>query len=183
MDELVGPGDGGAACPWRVVEADAPDLAARVRDRLTAGRHCVLATLAPDGAPRVWGTEIRFAGGELWIGAMPDSAKVRDLDRDPRFALHGPPLDEEMVAGDAKVRGRLERVVTVDEARPFLEELAATRGPAEADAALEAGGELPFAAYRARLVGMALTRVDHTAGELVIEYWRPGAGVRVSRVR
>ncbi|RMH79167.1 MAG: pyridoxamine 5'-phosphate oxidase family protein [Actinomyces sp.] len=174
---------GGGGYSWRRVETEVPDLAARVQARLTAGRHCVLATLAPDGAPRVWGTEIRFAGGELWIGAMPGSAKVRDLDRDPRFALHGPPLDEEMTAGDAKVRGRLERVFTAEEARPFLAELVATGGPPDAGTALGTGGALPFAAYRARLVGMALTRVDHEAGELVVEHWRPGAGVGVSRVR
>ena len=73
---------------WKEFEAAAPALAAEVRRRLDAHTHKTLATLRRDGSPRISGSECRFAEGELWIGSMWKALKARDLQRDPRFALH-----------------------------------------------------------------------------------------------
>ena len=55
---------------WSEFEAAAPQLAARVRERLDAHAHKTIATLRSDGSPRISGTEARIADGELWIGSM-----------------------------------------------------------------------------------------------------------------
>jgi hypothetical protein len=73
---------------WREVEAEVPELAARARRFLDAHVHKTLATLRRDGSPRISGTEVDFADGELWLGSMWRSLKALDLQRDPRFALH-----------------------------------------------------------------------------------------------
>jgi hypothetical protein len=96
---------------WRQVEAEVPDLAARVRAAFAASRHATMATLRADGGPRISGTEVEFsADGELRIGSMTGAVKARDLRRDPRLALHSPTVDpgEDGTSwpGEAKVAGR-----------------------------------------------------------------------------
>lgn len=83
---------------WRQVEQAAPELAAQVRAAFSTAKHCTMATLRADGAPRISGTEVEFSDdGELRIGSMPGAVKARDLQRWP---------------GEAKVAGR-----AVEEAR------------------------------------------------------------------
>src|ERR1700710_774199 len=144
---------------WDEVERDAPDFAARVRERFEAGTNKTLATLRRDGSPRISGTELRIADGQVTLGMMADSVKLVDVRRDPRVALHSPTLEpppgsEEKWVGDAKMSGRL---VEVDP---------------------PAGGPIPGAGYfRLDIAEVALTYLggdppDH----LVIESWRAGAG-------
>jgi len=73
---------------WSEIESSEPDLARRVRERFDAYKHKVIATLRKDGSPRISGIEAEFAGGRVSIGMMKDSVKARDLQRDPRLALH-----------------------------------------------------------------------------------------------
>jgi hypothetical protein len=102
------------AVSWSTFASGSPDLAAMVRARLEAHPHHVIATLRADGSPRASGTNVEFADGEggteLRIGAMARAVKANDLKRDPRYALHSAPLDEQLGGGDAKVSG-LARVV------------------------------------------------------------------------
>src|SRR3954447_25289413 len=90
---------------WSDFEAEAPALAATVRERLEAHTHLTIATLRRDGSPRISGTEVTFAGGELYIGSMWRALKALDLRRDPRFALHSGSSDPPAWSGDAKVAG------------------------------------------------------------------------------
>ena len=99
---------------WAEFEAEAPELAARVRERLEAHGHKTIATLRRDGSPRISGTEAVFEDGELWIGSMPNAVKARDLQRDPRFALHSASEDPDVWSGDAKVAGIAREVPTSD---------------------------------------------------------------------
>ena len=96
---------------WAEVERAAPEVAARVREAFGRGRHATMATLRADGGPRISGTEVEFSDdGELRIGSMPGAVKLRDLQRDPRLALHGPTADPGEGGadwpGEAKVAGR-----------------------------------------------------------------------------
>ena len=91
---------------WQEFTEAAPALADAVRARLTAHRHHVLATLRADGSPRVSGTEVETFRGLLVLGSMPGARKVRDLHRDPRYALHSNPGHHTMEGGDAKISGR-----------------------------------------------------------------------------
>src|SRR2546429_4283378 len=43
--------------------------------------------------PRISGIEVEFAEGEIFLGLMPGSRKLYDLERDPRLALHSPTDD------------------------------------------------------------------------------------------
>jgi Pyridoxamine 5'-phosphate oxidase len=90
---------------WAEFEAQAPELAARVRARFDAHTHKTVATLRRDGSPRISGTECEFEDGELTFGAMWRSMKALDLLRDPRFALHSGSDDPSEWNGDAKVAG------------------------------------------------------------------------------
>jgi hypothetical protein len=77
---------------WSALEAEASELVALARSFLDAHAHKTIATLRRDGSPRIRGTKILFADGELWLGSMRHSVKALDLRRDPRFALHSGPL-------------------------------------------------------------------------------------------
>src|SRR4051812_12322810 len=95
---------------WSEFEREAPELAAQVRDRFTARKHHTMATLRLDGSPRISGTEVELADGELRIGSMPGAVKARDLLRDPRLAIHSatsdPPEGQPTAwEGEAKVSG------------------------------------------------------------------------------
>jgi hypothetical protein len=75
---------------WAEFETASPDLASRVRALLASRKHLTMATLRRDGSPRISGTEIEFADGQLRIGSMPGAVKALDLRRDPRVGHSRP---------------------------------------------------------------------------------------------
>lgn len=104
---------------WQEFCDRAPDLAHAVRERFGVRKHCTMATLRKDGAPRISGTEVEFSDGQLWIGSMPGAVKALDLRRDPRVALHSPTVDppERKPSdwpGEAKIAGRAVEVSAPD---------------------------------------------------------------------
>ncbi len=156
-----------AAVAWADFVAEEPAMAAEVRHLLERYPHHVLATLRADGSPRVSGTEVQFAGGHLWAGAMPGSAKSRDLARDGRFALHtNPGPDASMAGGDAKVSGVAELVTDDTERAVWV----ATRPEPQ---------EGPFDLIRFRPVQVVLTAVHPDGDRIVVRSWHPGRGVQV----
>jgi hypothetical protein len=140
---------------WAEFANEAPDLAAAVRARFQAAKHHVLATLRRDGSPRVSGTEVETGDAEWYIGSMLDAVKARDLQRDPRFALHANPGDGSMEGGDAKIAGVAEEVPP-------------------------AGDNPDSHHFRLSIEEAVLTTVEGDL--LVIQTWRPGRGV-VRRAR
>jgi len=151
---------------WREVEAEAPELAALARGFFDAFKHKTLATLRKDGSPRISGSEIQFADGELWFGSMWQAHKALDLQRDPRFALHSGSPDPPAWSGDAKIAGRAEE--STDPRR-----IAAINGdepPAD-----------PSHLFRADLTELVVVRLGDPADHLIIESWRVGRGLE--RVR
>ena len=94
---------------WQDIEQDAPDFAARVRARFDAGTNKTIATLRRDGAPRISGSELQFANGQVTLGMMGRSSKLLDVRRDPRIAIHSPTIEPPYGEpsdwpGDAKTR-------------------------------------------------------------------------------
>ena len=152
---------------WKEFEAEAPELAGRVRAAFDAHRHKLLASLRRDGSPRISGIETTFADGELWLGMMPGSRKALDLRRDSRLALHSasldPPDDPTTWAGDAKLSGR---AVEVDD--PALKERFAGGGGQPDESHL----------FRVDVTEVVHTGVGDPADHLVIELWQPGREVR-----
>ncbi|HWC83357.1 MAG TPA: pyridoxamine 5'-phosphate oxidase family protein [Pseudonocardiaceae bacterium] len=146
---------------WQQFEAEAPELAAQIRSRFEAHEAHVLATLRPDGSPRVSGSEVEFSGAELSFGSMLGAVKAKDLRRDPRLAIHAHPNK-----GDAKIAGRAVEVV------------------AGADKEAMRTAEQPpgdYHAFRLDLTEAVLTTVDEEAQQLVIQLWRPGKPVKTIR--
>lgn len=98
---------------WAEIVGGEPEFARRVQERFDADRHKTLATLRKDGSPRISGIEAEFAEGQVVLGMMPGSLKARDLQRDPRLALHSGTRDPSEEPGeviDAKLSGRAREV-------------------------------------------------------------------------
>ncbi|GAA3297792.1 pyridoxamine 5'-phosphate oxidase family protein [Streptomyces cinereospinus] len=152
--------------PWASFAAAEPVLARTVGERFAAHTHHVLATLRADGSPRTSGIEVRFLGGELWLGMMPDSLKALDLRRDPRFALQANPGEgTSMGGGDVRVAGRAVEVEDPAARAGYREEVA----PPE-----------PFHLFRAELTEVVRTSVEDDT-YLVLQVWKPGAPLRTIR--
>ena len=154
---------------WQDVVDSEPEFAARVQALFDAGRHKSIATLRKDGGPRISGIEAQFANGELWLGMMAKSQKLRDVRRDPRVALHSPsttPPDDPQRgnewSGDAKLSGRL---VRMDES---MRQEVIPDGP---------DGDY----FTIDIDEVVVTYVGTPPDHLVVELWKPGQALRSMR--
>ena len=148
---------------WNEIEQAEPEFALRVRRLFDAGRHKTIATLRADGSPRISGIECEFTNGDLRFGSMSGARKGADLERDPRFALHGPtfhPVEgkEKDWSGEAKIAGR-----------------AIPAGPVTAD---EANEQPDGKIFVADITEVVITRLNAEATKLVVESWTPERGLR-----
>lgn len=145
---------------WREIEQEAPELATLVRERFASAKHCTLATLRCDGSPRISGSEVEFNDGDVFIGSMEGGVKARDLQRDNRFALHGPTSDPvdgarpEEWPGEAKLAGRAVEVPS---------------------------GAGPGHRFRLDITEVVLTRIAPGGRQLEITSWHPERGVETRR--
>jgi hypothetical protein len=144
---------------WAEFAAAEPALASRVKERFAIRKHKTLATLRTDGSPRISGIEVEFADGEIFLGMMPGSRKLRDLERDARLALHSPtddppPGDARGWAGEAKLAGTAHEVDFAD-------------SPV-------AGGRR----FRIDISEAVLTHLNEAGDKLVVESWHPGKGTQ-----
>ena len=150
---------------WSEVEREAPELAAAARQLLDAGVHKTLATLRRDGSPRISGSELQVRDGDLWLGSMWQAVKARDLQRDPRFALHSASVDPPAWRGDAKLAGRAEEVLDPGQAGPD-------------DGAPPERSHL----FRLDVTELTVVRLADSGDRLVVESWHAGRGLtRVER--
>jgi hypothetical protein len=138
---------------WADLEAAEPDFAKTVRALFDAQKHKTMATIRRDGSPRISGIEMEFSRGEVFVGMMPGSVKLYDLQRDARVAFHSgsedPPQDDPASwRGDAKLAGRAIEVP-----------------------------EKEFKKFRIDISEVVLIRVGRPADHLVIESWHPGRGL------
>jgi hypothetical protein len=146
-----------------VIEEAEPEFAGRVRRLFDGGRHKTIATLRVDGSPRVSGIECEFVDGDLRFGSMPGARKGADLERDPRFALHGPTFHPEVGKerdwpGEAKIAGR-----------------AVPAGPGATDEANEQPAGQMFVADITEVV---ITALNAEGTKLVVQSWTPERGLQ-----
>ncbi len=140
---------------WTEFEAAEPEFASRVRALMASRRHLTMATLRSDGSPRISGTEVEFADGQLRIGSMSGAVKAQDLLRDPRVAIHGPtddpPADSPAAwKGEAKIAGTAVAVESGTAAHRFLIDVQEA----------------------------VITRLNEAGTRLVVESWNPVRGYR-----
>src|SRR5687767_11771746 len=147
---------------WGEVETEIPELAALARRFLDAHVHKTLATLRRDGSPRISGTEVIFAEGELWLGSMWLAVKARDLRRDPRFALHSGSEDPPAWSGDAKIAGRVEEIEDAGHKAAIIG---------------HQGGSAPAHLFRTDVTELSVVRLNESRDKLVIESWHPDRGI------
>ncbi|MEU6087495.1 pyridoxamine 5'-phosphate oxidase family protein [Streptomyces sp. NPDC047085] len=148
---------------WAAFRTAEPALARTVEERFGAFTHHVLATLRKDGSPRTSGLEVRFTGGELWLGMMPGSLKARDLLRDPRFTLQANPGEGTgMGGGDVRIGGRAYEVEGGEARTAYVKEVEPPQ---------------PFHLFRTELTEVVRTYVEDET-YLVAQVWRPGEPVR-----
>ena len=144
-----------AMATWAEFAAAEPEFESRVRALMASRKHLTMATLRRDGSPRISGTEVEFAGGQMQIGSMPGAVKALDLLRDPRVAIHGPTDDPPVGEpagwkGEAKVAGTVIAVESGSTAHRFLIDIQEA----------------------------VITRLNEAGNRLVIESWVPGRGYR-----
>ena len=162
MSDSIAPRRAPGPQSWATVREEVPEFAGKVEERFEKYKHKVLATLRKDGSPRVSGIEVEFSRGEMWLGMMPGSLKAKDLQRDPRMALHGGTEDP----GDAPAPG------TVFDAKVsgVAHEVRADGKPGVA-----ASGQ-PHR-FRIALAEVVLISLGASGDHLVIQTWKPGRGL------
>lgn len=144
---------GPTVASWAEFEAVEPQFAARVRGLMTSRKHLTMATLRRDGSPRISGTEVSFADGELRIGSMSGAVKALDLRRNPHVAIHGPTVDPPIDSpagwsGEAKVAGTATEVDSGGDAHAFVIDIQEA----------------------------VITHLNETGSRLVVESWTPARG-------
>jgi hypothetical protein len=122
---------------------------------MASRKHLTMATIRLDGSPRISGTEVEFAEGQLRIGSMQGAVKALDLRRDPRIAIHGPTDDPPAGnprgwKGEAKVSGTVIEVESGREAHRFLIDVQEA----------------------------VITHLNEAGNRLVVESWNPARGYR-----
>ena len=105
--------------------------------------------------------------GELWIGSMWQALKARDLQRDPRFALHSGSEEP----GGVERRRQAGRHRGGDH-RPRAGEGDQRRGRRRAG---------PSHLFRLDLREVSTVGLDDERKALVIEVWTPDGGVRTMK--
>jgi PPOX class probable F420-dependent enzyme len=90
--------------------------------RLFAGPHFVhLTTLRADGSPQARPVWTIVHDGDVVFFTQPQSAKARDLARDPRVALSV--TDHDNPYASAWIRGRVARTIEGDDALAIIDEI------------------------------------------------------------
>jgi hypothetical protein len=162
---------------WNQLRDEAPQTAAVFERRLAATGLALMATLRADGSPRISPLEPLLHGGRLWLGMMPGSTKVADLDRDPRLCLHSATADKDVADGDAKLWGDAVRVGDDAGRADYATAFKAATGH---DVDAMPGG---FDLFLVDLSGASSLVLGEGGDHLRITTWRPGSPELVTERR
>lgn len=113
---------------FAVLEAEAPELAQRARERFAVTGLSLVGTLRRDGWPRISPVEPLLMEGQLYLGMMPGSTKSLDLGRDSRCLVHSTISDKDGGDGEVKLYGHARRVTDPDELERYCVALFAAIG-------------------------------------------------------
>ena len=113
---------------WQALRDDDPELAERGEQLLLDPGVVLVGTVRRDGTPRISPVEPLLLDGELWLCMMLNSAKARDLLRDPRVLVHSVVTGRDGAAGEFKVRGTARQVTDPAAQRHYADEVARRLG-------------------------------------------------------
>jgi pyridoxamine 5'-phosphate oxidase-like protein len=150
---------------WIDFELAAPELAAFGRERIAATGIVLLGTIRADGWPRISPCEAYFVDGDLMLGMMPGSTKVRDLERDPRLTAVTAQPDRHAAHGDLKLYGTAIRITDPDRRRAHADTQETAIG-------WRPSGEYPLYAIDIESAGF----ISFGKGAQLLR-WRAGGGV------
>ncbi len=151
---------------WSDLEHSQPRLARLARQRLIGPGVALVATIRRDGTPRVSPVEPYVLNGVLWLSMMWQSAKARDLLRDPRILVHSVITSRDGAEGELKVRGtaRAEHDQAVQ--RRYAEAVAADLGwdPQQGR----------FHLFSVDICQVSFVSYDTATGDQHVAIWPPG---------
>jgi hypothetical protein len=145
---------------WCEFEAEAAALAAAGRQLFDGPGMVMLGTLRRSGWPRLTPLEFTWYDGDLLIGGMWQSKKLRDLERDPRCVLHSATIDKSGRQGDFKLYAR-----AIDERDPAYRERYAAHVLSQLGARLRE----PYHLFRLDVVEAALVQFGDGAAALAAQ--------------
>src|SRR5574341_672911 len=152
---------------WAEFAVEAPELARLARERMEEAGLALLATIRPDGWPRISPLEPVFCVCHLILGMTWHTQKALDLLRDPRCTLNTPVFERDGSDGEIKLRGRAFEVDA--EMRRLL-----------GDHQLEKYGWRPSEKSHQFWMDISAAAFLQYVGELrnVVKEWREGHSVR-----
>jgi Pyridoxamine 5'-phosphate oxidase len=153
------------------MEQEAPELAARARERFAATGLCLVATLRSDGWPRISPVEPLIVDGRLYLGMMPASTKSLDLRRDPRCLVHSTIADKDATEGEVKLYALARRITDRDETERYCVALEQAIG-------WRPKGPDDFDLWAADIVRAVHQHFNPEEASHTAHVWRPGHPVR-----
>lgn len=155
---------------WNEFKAVAPELAEAGEKLFERVGVVMVGSLRKDGSPRISPVEPLFAGGELYLGMMPESFKAQDLLRDGRCTIHNVISDKNAVEGEFKVNGLARNVQDEAERQLYCDELKKKIGWSPEG--------LPFYLFAVQVqsAGLFLMQghADNTNDARLVKKWRAG---------
>lgn len=151
---------------WSDLERGQPRLAAVGHERLIAPGVLLAGTIRRDGTPRLSPVEPLLLDGDLWLSMMWQSAKARDLLRDPRILVHSVVTSRDGTEGEFKVRGTARAE----------DDPAAQRRYADAVTASLDWSPVPgeFHLFAVDIGQVTFMRYDDATGDQFTAMWPPG---------
>ena len=108
---------------WEEFNTAAPELAQAGEKLFERVGVVLVGTLRKDGSPRISPVEPLIAGGQLYLGMMPESFKAQDLLRDGRCTIHSLISDKQAPEGEFKLHGLAVNVQDPAERKLYCDEL------------------------------------------------------------
>jgi hypothetical protein len=151
---------------WEDIEHSQHRLAEVGRQRLIEPGVVLVATIRRDGTARISPVEPLVLDGDLWLSMLWQSAKARDLLRDPRVLVHSIVTSREGAAGEFKVRGtaRAENDQAVQ--RRYADTVRSTLGWSPQPGR--------FHLFAVDIDQVAFIRYDTASGDQYVSMWPPG---------
>ncbi len=158
---------------WNEFKTAAPELAEAGETLFERVGAVMVGTLRKDGSPRISPVEPMFAGGELYLGMMPESLKAQDLLRDGRCTVHNVISDKNAAEGEFKVNGLARNVQDAAERQLYCDELKRKIGWSPEG--------MPFHLFAVQIHSAGLFQTADDQMTRKVSRWRIGGNVEIAR--
>jgi len=151
---------------WSDIEQAQPRLAALGRKRLIDPGVVLVATIRRDGTARLSPVEPLLMDGDLWLSMLWQSAKARDLLRDPRVLVHSIVTSRDGDLGEFKVRGTARAEEDPAVQRRYADTVASSLGWSPQPGR--------FHLFAVSIGQVTFIRYDTPTGDQYVTMWPPG---------